>query len=153
MHIKCLRGVRLEPARSFGQPGADSSANYKKWNRGFALLHLDWYKNVDGSWCRFDAVEPGLLQGAGVFVIWKNGSGVKVSAVLYVGRGLLRDEYLRCRRDPLFYRSESLYVTWTTVSTPLVDAVAAYLYQNLRPLWGEVAPPVSPTPVNLPVGA
>ena len=134
-----------------GQPGADSSVDYKKWNRGFALLHLDWYKNVDGSWCRFDAVEAGLLKGTGTFVIWKNGNGDKVSAVLYVGRGSLRDEVLKCRRDPLFYRSEALYVTWTTVDPPLLEPVAAYLYQNLRPIWGEVVPSVPPTPVNLPV--
>jgi hypothetical protein len=143
----------LEPARSLGQRGVHSSANHKKWNGGVALLHLDWHKNVDGRWCRFDDVDSGLLQGAGVFVIWKNGNGVQVSAVLYVGRGLLRDEYLRCRRDPLFYRSESLYVTWTTVSTQALDPVAAYLYQNLRPIWGEVVPSVPPTPVNLPVSA
>jgi hypothetical protein len=33
-----------------------------------------------------------------------------------------------------------------------VDGVAAYLYQQLRPLWGEVLrSPAAPQPVNLPL--
>jgi hypothetical protein len=32
-----------------------------------------------------------------------------------------------------------------------VDGVAAYLYDRLRPLWGEVVPSAKAMPVNLPV--
>jgi hypothetical protein len=117
------------------------------------LLTLDWYKRVDGSWCRFEAVEPALLGGHGVFVIWKNGDEARVSAVLYVGRGSLRDEFARCRRDSLFHNSDGLYVTWSAVSDHLLDSVAAYLYQQLRPLWGEVVTFASPLAVNLPLRA
>jgi hypothetical protein len=118
------------------------------------LLTLDWYKRVDGSWCPFDDAELELLGGYGVFVIWKNGGAAKVSSVLYVGRGSLRDEYVRCRRDPLFHHGNGLYVTWSTVSSlQLLDPVAAYLYQQLRPMWGEVLPSVPPLPVNLPLSA
>jgi hypothetical protein len=117
------------------------------------LLTLDWYKRVDGSWCPFDDVEPALLGGHGVFVIWKNGSQARISAVLYVGRGSLRDEFARCRRDLLFHNGHGLYVTWSAVSSHLLDPVAAYLYRQLRPLWGEVVPFASPLAVNLPLGA
>jgi hypothetical protein len=117
------------------------------------LVTLDWYKRLDGSWCPLDEVEPGLLGGYGVFVIWKNGGANTVSAVLYVGRGSLRDEFARCRRDPLFHHGAGLYVTWSTVSSHIVDPVAAYLYQQLRPMWGEVVPLVPPVAVNLPLSA
>ncbi|HSC14736.1 MAG TPA: hypothetical protein VLI71_06435 [Gammaproteobacteria bacterium] len=117
------------------------------------MLTLDWYKRTDGSWCPFGEVETALLGGYGVFIVWKNGGGAKVSAVLYVGRGSLRDEFARCRRDPLFHNSDGLYVTWSAVATELLDPVSAYLYRQLRPLWGEVVPLVPPMPVNLPLGA
>lgn len=58
----------------------------------------------------------------------RNGSGVKVSAVLYVGRGSLRDEFARRRRDSIF-RTEGLYVTWATVQDmQILDPIGAYLY-------------------------
>ena len=117
------------------------------------MVTLDWYKRADGRWCRFDDVEPGMLGGQGVFVIWKNGGASTVSAVLYVGRGSLRDEFVRCRRDPLYHNGAGLYVTWASVSSPVLDAIAAYLYQRLRPIWGEVTPLVQPMPVNLPLTA
>jgi hypothetical protein len=117
------------------------------------LLTLDWYKRVDGHWCRLHDVELGLLGGQGVFVIWKNGGASKISAVLYVGRGSLRDEFTRCRRDPLFHNGNDLYVTWSAVSGSALDPIAAYLYQQLRPIWGEVTPLVPPMAVNLPLGA
>jgi hypothetical protein len=141
-------------ARSSALPPAGPLANYKNWNRGTsALLTLDWYTRVDGSWCPFDDVEPALLGGYGVFIIWKNGSPTRISAVLYVGRGSLRDEFARCRRDPLFHNGRGLYVTWSAVGSHLLDPVAAYLYQHLRPLWGEVVSFASPMAVNLPLSA
>ena len=115
-------------------------------------MQLEWSKTADGGWWAFDRVEPGL-DSHGVFVIWRNGGTQSVSAVLYVGRGLLRDEFARCRRDPLF-RGEGLYVTWAPVADArMLDSVAAYLYRELRPLWGEVTPFVPPFPVNLPLTA
>jgi hypothetical protein len=117
------------------------------------LVQLQWSKTSDGSWWLFDQVSPKLLDSHGVFVAWRNGTGVHVSAVLYVGRGSLRDEFARCRRDPLFH-SDSVYVTWATVQdVRMLDPIAAYLYRELRPLWGEVIPMVPPLPVNLPLTA
>lgn len=117
------------------------------------MLTLDWYKRVDGSWCPFDEVKPALLGGHGVFVIWKNAGANRVSTVLYVGRGSLRDELARCHRDPLFHNGEGLYVTWATVNSHPLEPIVAYLYQHLRPLWGEVAPFAPQIPVNLPLSA
>jgi hypothetical protein len=117
------------------------------------LLRLEWYKRGDGDWCRFDEVELGQLGGHGIFVIWKSGDGGQVSAVLYVGRGSLRDEISKCRRDALFQQSQGLYVTWTSVSAPILEPIAAYVYQQLRPIWGETVPVIPPLPVNLPLSA
>jgi hypothetical protein len=72
---------------------------------------------------------------------------------MYVGRGHLSYEIAKCRRDPLFHGHPELRVTWATVDdSRTIDAVAAYLYQHLRPIWGEAvfAPPL---PVNLPLTA
>jgi hypothetical protein len=116
-------------------------------------MQLQWSKAADGTWWQFEHVHPKALNSYGVFVCWHNGSGVQVSAVLYVGRGLLRDEFAKCLRDPLF-RSERVYVTWATVrDASMLDAIAAYLYRELRPIWGEVPPIVPPVPVNLPMWA
>jgi hypothetical protein len=115
-------------------------------------LQLQWSKRPDGSWWKFRDVAPAQLISHGVFVIWLNGSGVAVSSVLYVGRGSLHDEFARCHRDPIF-RTEGLYVTWATVNEiRMLDPIAAYLYQRLRPMWGDAvyAPSMA---VNLPLTA
>ena len=143
-----------DATQPLGSSAAHSLADYKNWNREPALLKLDWYKCADGKWCRLDAVETKPLQGYGVFVIWKNGSGAKVSAVLYVGRGALRDGLVRCRRDPIFHHPDGIYVTWAAVSDlRLIDEIGAYLYQRLRPVWGDVVLSSNPLPVTLPVTA
>jgi hypothetical protein len=116
-------------------------------------MPLQWSKTVDGGWWLFDQVSPKQLDTHGVFIAWRNGSGVRVSAVLYVGRGSLRDEFARCRRDPLF-RAEGVYATWAAVhDARMLDPIAAYLYRELRPIWGETVPLVPPLPVNLPLTA
>ena len=46
-----------------------------------------------------------------------------------------------------------LRVTWAEVDLRDVDAVAAYLYLQLRPLWGEVVRAAVARPVNLPLTA
>jgi hypothetical protein len=89
----------------------------------------------------------------GVFVIWRSGVSTKSSVVLYVGRGILRKELADSRRDPLIRGELGLLVTWASVDLSRVDAVAAYLCEQLRPVWGEIVPPVPPLPVNLPVTA
>jgi hypothetical protein len=72
---------------------------------------------------------------------------------MYVGRGFLRDEFARTRRDPVF-NSEHLYVTWATVpDMRMLDALGAFLYRELRPIWGEVVPMVPPLSCNLPLAS
>jgi hypothetical protein len=116
------------------------------------LLELQWSKRLDGSWYPLAEVVPQQLSGEGVFVLWRNGSGAKVSVVLYVGRGFLRDEFARCLHDPLFH-AQGIYMTWATVNDArILESVAAYLYQRLRPMWGE-AVYAPATPVNLPLTA
>jgi len=117
------------------------------------LLNLQWSKRTDDRWWQFNDVEPVQLDGHGVFVVWLNGSGVAVSAVLYVGRGDLRYEFARCRRDPLF-RTTGLYVSWAKLhDIRELDGIAAYLYRQLSPMWGEAVPSVQPVQINLPVTA
>ena len=142
-----------EPARSLDPLVSGSPANYKNWNREPAFLSLHWSKRPDGGGYLLNDVDLSQLDGHGVFVVWLNGSGVQVSAVLYVGRGDLKYEFARCRRDPLF-RSTGLHVTWAMVNDiRTLDHIGAYLYQQLHPMWGEVVPSVPPLPVNLPITA
>jgi len=142
-----------EPARSLDEPVRGSLANYKNWNREPKLLSLQWSKRTDDRWWLFNDVELGQLDGHGVFVVWLNGSGVEVSAVLYVGRGDLKYEFARCRRDPLF-RTNGLYVTWAKVNdVGRLDDIGAYLYHQLRPLWGETVQSARPLSVNSPITA
>jgi hypothetical protein len=116
-------------------------------------VHLQWFKTSAGDWPAFEEVDAEQLDCYGVFVIWRNGSAGKVSAVLYVGHGLLRQELARCQRDAVFRDSRNLHVTWARVDDlDVIDGVAAYLYQKLRPLWGEIVP-VPPQTVNPPWAA
>ena len=111
-------------------------------------MHLEWFKGAGGEWPAFDAADPHQHEH-GVFVIWRNGDVSRVSSVLYVGRGQIRQEIARCRRDPVFRDSRNLHVTWAKVADiETIDSVAAYLYQRLRPLWGEIVlvPPLAVNP-------
>ena len=129
------------------------SANSKTWS---GIVQLQWQKSPVDDWCVLDKVDLSSFGEAdalhGVFVIWRGGHVRQV--VLYVGRGLLRRELADCRRDPLFRGEPGLRVTWATVGLGEVDGVAAYLYEQLRPVWGEMVPAlVRRMPVNLPMTA
>ena len=120
------------------------------------FLQLQWSKCAGGEWCRLDSLNLAEIDGFGVFVVWRAGDSGRTSAVLYVGRGALRQQVADCRRDPImsYKNADVLRITWATVDPGDVDAVAAYLYQQLRPLWGEVQRlPAAPRPVNLPLTA
>jgi hypothetical protein len=120
-------------------------------------VQLQWHKDSAGAWHTLDAVDPARFEHAGgqhgVFVIWRNGESARMSVVLYVGRGFLPRELADCRRDPLFRAEHGLHVTWASLPPRDVDGVAAYLYDRLRPLWGEAVQTVQPLPVNLPLTA
>ena len=120
------------------------------------FLQLQWFKCAAGQWCRLGDVDLNDVDGFGVFVVWRGGDVGRASAVLYVGRGALKQEIAGCRRDPIMANNsgDGLRLTWAKVDPRDVDAVASYLYQQLRPLWGRVQhTPAGPRPVNLPLTA
>jgi hypothetical protein len=113
-------------------------------------MQLSWSKCAGGEWCLLDKIDLTAVEGYGVFAIWRNGDVAHMTVVLYVGRGALAQEIARCQRDPLF-QTNDLRITWATVNdVRLIDGVVAYLYRELRPLWGEVAPWSDAVRVNLP---
>jgi hypothetical protein len=117
-------------------------------------MEVQWSKADDGRWWQWDSVEPWNLDGNGVFVVWRSGSGAEISAVLYVGHGSLKDEFARCRRSSTLQNPDSLRVTWATIhDLRMVDSIASYLYRELRPIWGEVVAVAPQTPINLPIRA
>jgi hypothetical protein len=117
-------------------------------------VQLQWFQCSRGRWCLLDEVDLVELDGLGVFVVWRPGDLGQASVVLFVGRGPLRHRIADCRRDPILRTSPGLRITWAKVDSRDVDGVAAYLYQQLRPLWGEVqSSPTAPRPVNLPLTA
>ena len=120
-------------------------------------MQLQWYKRPGGEWCSLDEIDVNgfghVASQHGVFVVWRDGHAARVSVVLYVGRGFLPRVLADCRRDPLFRGEQGLRVTWASLDPHEVDGVAAYLYERLRPLWGEVVRSVQPLPVNLPMTA
>src|SRR5262245_8728712 len=125
-----------------------ASRQLRKWKSG-SEVQLEWFKGAGGNWPAFEVVDPTQLAEHGVFVIWRNGTAARVSAVLYVGRGPIKQEIARCQRDPVFRDSRHLHVTWAKVEdVDSIDSIAAYLYQRLRPLWGEIVlvPPLAVNP-------
>ena len=117
-------------------------------------MELQWQKHWAGDWCLLDDVDPKTLGGHyGVFIIWRHGDESRISTVLYIGYGHLKSELAGCRGSPLF-RSPRLCVTWADVDRLSdLDGVATYLYQQLRPIWGEIMWSATPRPVNLPLTA
>jgi hypothetical protein len=129
-----------------------SFANSKLWS---PVVELQWKKGAADDWCVLDKIDLNSLEQSGfphgVFVIWRSGIPRRMSVVLYVGRGFLRRGLADCRRDPLFRGEPGLRVTWASVEAREVDSVAAYLYQQLQPVWGDMVPAATqPLPVNLP---
>jgi len=115
------------------------------------FLQLQWAKCAGAEWCLLDAVAVSEIDQYGVFVVWRSGDLAHAPVVLYVGRGPLRQKIEDCRRDPVMRGSMGLRITWAKVDPRDVDGVAAYLYQQLRPLWGDVLRSGAPRPVNLPM--
>ena len=116
-------------------------------------MQLQWSRGASREWSLLTEVDPHEVDGYGVLTIWYAGGSGRGSVVLYVGHGQLRQQIEECRRDPIFRGTSPLQVTWARVDPTHVDGVAAYLYQQLRPLWGEIPRAVPPQPVNLPLTA
>ena len=118
--------------------------------RSRGRLRLQWYKCAGGEWCRLDEVGPHDIDDYGVFVVWQPGGERRAPAVLYIGSGILRQEIAKYRRDHIAGGTPDQRLTWATVDPLDADGVAAYLYQQLRPFWGEWPRLVAVRPVNLP---
>jgi hypothetical protein len=116
-------------------------------------LQLQWAKCARAEWCLLEEVDPASVIGVGVWVLWRPGDAAHAPIVLFVGSGNLHQGIADCRRDPVLGAAAGLRVTWATVDHADVAGVAVYLYQQLRPLWGEVPQPVPARPVNLPLQA
>jgi hypothetical protein len=127
------------------------NSKFGKYRGGSLQLH--WAKCAGTEWCLLDKVDLTAVNDFGVFVVWRPGDSTRAPAVLYVGNGSLRHEIAECRRDPVLAAAEGLRITWAEVDPRDVAGVAVYLYQQLRPLWGEVPQPVPARPVNLPLQA
>lgn len=119
-------------------------------------MQLQWQNGLADKASMLEALNPNLAGQAdaphGVLVVWRQAVTTKTAVILYVGRGILRNELEDCRRDPLF-REPGLRVAWASVDFPSVDRVAAYLSQTLWPVWGDMVSAAEPMPVNLPVTA
>jgi hypothetical protein len=164
-HENCIflaweRERRLFLPESRAQHGVGRRRFRKRAKQQFRIrgkgLQLQWSKCAGGDWCRLDDLDVTEIDGFGVFVVWRAGDFGRTSAVLYAGRGALRQEIADCRRHPIMSNknSDGLRITWARVDPRDVDGVAAYLYQQLRPLWGEVLrSAAAPRPVNLPLTA
>ena len=142
-------GNGVETDRVASRSAAPTSGALREQRKSGPEVLLKWFKANGGDWPVFHEVDPEQLDPYGVFVIWRNGSVARVSSVLYVGRGAIRQELSRCRRDPVFRDARDLYVTWAKVDDlDTIDSAAAYLYQKLRPLWGEIVlvPPLAVNP-------
>jgi hypothetical protein len=119
------------------------------------VVHLQWRKCAGDTWCRLAEIDLAQIDPFGVFVVWRNGNDGRPPVVLRVGRGSLRDEIARSRRDPVYHGAlDQLLITWASVDDPrILESVAAYLYQHLRPIWGDVTSSTTVLPVNLPLTA
>lgn len=116
-------------------------------------MQLQWAKCAGADWCLLEEVDLATVVGVGVLVVWRPGDATRAPSVLFVGSGDLRQGIADCRRDPVLAAGDGLRVTWATLDPRDVAGVAVYLYQQLRPLWGEVPQPVPARPVNLPLRA
>jgi hypothetical protein len=114
-------------------------------------LQLQWVKCAGAEWCLLDEVDVATIDDHGVFIVWRPGDVACAPVVLYVGGGPLRQKIEGCRGAPIMRGAQGLRVTWARVDPRDVDAVGAYLYRQLRPLWGEVVRAAAPRPVNLPL--
>jgi hypothetical protein len=117
-------------------------------------VQLRWHKSVTDEWSLLDELDLAQVDYSGVFVVWRNGGEARPSAVLYVGRGALRYEIDKCRRNRFFGSSADLRITWARVDDAReLEAIAAYLYQQLRPVWGEVVTSTRRLATNTPWAA
>ena len=109
------------------------------------VVQLQWNKCAGAEWCLLDEVDLARVDAYGVFVVWRPGDMAARPSCSTSAAAHCAKRSTTCRRDPVIGSSTGLRITWAKVDPRDVDGVAAYLYQQLRPLWGEVPRPAPAT--------
>lgn len=115
-------------------------------------MTLSWQKCQGEVWCKLNAVDVEHSHFAnmnGVYIIWHGGTA---PAVVYVGKGNVRDRIRshRTKKDIQQYAPRNLFVTWAQVDNASQAGVEAYLDSYWKPLVGERHPAAEPIVVNSP---
>ncbi len=116
-------------------------------------ISLKWVKLQNGNWANLETVNLTNVMTFGVYIIWNSDK-----KVVRVGQGNVSDRLSSHRNDNeilsqkggTLFGGGTLYVTWASVSSPLVDGVERYLYDHYSPIVGERAPAALPIAVNAP---
>lgn len=117
---------------------------------GVPIMEVQWIKCEGDVWCPLMNLDLSKVGGHGVYIIWHEGNP---SRVVRVGMGSISDRLAEHRReqDILVYADiGTLRVTWAELVLLVQPGIERFLFDTLRPLVGERAPDVDPTPVNLP---
>ena len=98
-------------------------------------MQLNWMKCQGDVWCKLDTVNLNnehFNNRHGVYIIWHGGTN---PAVVYVGRGNIRERLTAHRNNPAIQRHKhlDLYVTWATVPKGARIGVEAYLIDIWSP--------------------
>ena len=111
-------------------------------------MNVIWQK-CGGLFCNLELVDPGTINGWGVYLIWQAPS----RRVVYVGQGLIGRRVVDHQRDPHIIQHRGagqLLITWAFVAMDQMNGIERYLADFFRPLEGERHPDAPPISVNLP---
>ena len=115
-------------------------------------MQLDWTKCQGEVWCKLNSVNlehEHFNNRSGVYIIWHGGN---TPAVVYIGKGLIKDRLAAHRHNPSIqqFNNLGLYVTWAIVDVQYRDGVEQYLANKWNPKVGERHPDTAPIEVNSP---
>ena len=115
-------------------------------------MQLNWIKCQNDVWCKLNFVNldhEHFNNRHGIYIIWHGGPH---PAVVYIGRGNIKNRLAEHRNDQRIqrYASLDLYVTWAMVGVQHRDGIEAYLASFWRPIVGERYSSASPIVVNSP---
>lgn len=117
-------------------------------------MNVQWNKCKGDMWCELNRVNlqhEHFTGMCGVYVIWYGGKSPKY---VRVGKGNINERLATHRKDLDIqaYASQTLFVTWASVTAMNHEGVEAYLADKLNPLVSERFPNAEPIPINLPGG-
>lgn len=98
-------------------------------------MKINWCKCILQSNCRLNLLKLNnehFDNLTGVYVIW---SGYDMINVVYVGKGIIRDELINKKIDKkILVFGPDLFVTWAAVPRVSLDGVEAFLSNELNPM-------------------